>query len=145
MFFFISPWLTDWQFRHDAILRLMFSFFFFCFYLDRLLNSYRVTGDFRLVSRCAFHFDATVWVPVCCVTSIVCKITGRPRRPINRPGDLDIHLGSPLSDQDFFVTIGYQSFPWCCFYFVWNRFPTQQGVIHERKTSWNTYVNDTIT
>ena len=31
----------------------------------------------------------------------VCKITSRPRRPITRPGDLEIHLGGPLGNQDF--------------------------------------------
>ena len=31
----------------------------------------------------------------------VCKITGRPRRPINHPGDREIHQGGPLDDQDF--------------------------------------------
>ena len=30
---FFSLWLTDWQFRHDAVLRLMFSFFFLFFLL----------------------------------------------------------------------------------------------------------------
>ena len=31
----------------------------------------------------------------------VCKIIGRPRRPINRPGDLEVRLGGPLGDQIF--------------------------------------------
>ena len=28
---------------------------------------------------------------------------GRPRRPMNRPGDLEVHLGGPLGDQDFLL------------------------------------------
>ena len=31
----------------------------------------------------------------------VCKIIGRPRRPINRLGDLEVRLGGPLGDQIF--------------------------------------------
>ena len=35
------------------------------------------------------------------VNDTVCKITGRPRRLINRPGDLEVHLGGPWGNQDF--------------------------------------------
>ena len=31
----------------------------------------------------------------------MCKITGRRGRPINRPGDLEIHLGGTWGYQDF--------------------------------------------